>query len=61
MGGQYTRFFPIQNPFLALFDEQGGTHPVSYARTVNAAVGGGPSGSTVCFTYMLSPKVLNAN
>ena len=32
----------------------------SYASTANATVGGWPSGSTVCFTPMLFPKVLNA-
>ena len=31
-----------------------------YASTVNATVGGWPSGSTVCFTPMLFPKMLTA-
>ena len=34
--------------------------PHSCASTVNATVGGWPSGSTVCFTPMLFPEVLNA-
>ena len=34
--------------------------PYSYASTVNATVGGWPSGCTVGFTPMLFPEVLNA-
>ena len=34
--------------------------PHSCASTVNVTVGGWPSGSTVCFTPMLFPDVLNA-
>ena len=34
--------------------------PHSCASAVNVTVGGWPSGSTVCFTPMLFPEVLNA-
>ena len=34
--------------------------PHSWENTVNATVGGWPSGSTVCFPTVLFPEVLNA-